>query len=202
VLPQRAPDAAATPAVDRRAALLVVCLLGLPATLVCALPWWGDRPSGAITLAPAFALLAFLVTRHRFSRLSLPIVLGLTCVLGFLVDDAGLQLPKTALLFAAPLGIAACALALLRPRPRAAAEGAAADTASAVMAPSASTATAATIGTVASTVGAPPASAAGTTASATGAPAPAAGTAAARAGSVRRPVPLRMQDQRGGADEP
>jgi hypothetical protein len=164
--------------VDRRFALLAVGLIGLLALTVCGLPAWGDRPSGTIALAPGFALLALLVTRPRFSRGGLPVaaalatVLVLTCVLGWIVDGAGSQLPEAALLFTVPLAVATGALALLRATPRTAVATRSAATAStSAAAPAAVTAAGAVT------------------------------AAAAPRGSVRGPVTLRMQDQRGGADE-
>jgi hypothetical protein len=155
---------------DRASALLTVCLLSLLAVVVCGLPYWGDRLSGVIALAAGLALLGFLTARQRLTWRGLSVVPAITCVLGWLLDDAGHLLPKTALLFAVPLGVMTCALGPLRAAPEAAAGGAADD----------------------GTAGA------GTSATAPGARGVA---GAAGAGSVRRPVPLGMQDQRGRTDE-
>jgi hypothetical protein len=109
---------------DRVLALLVVGLLGLLAVVVCGLPPWGDRPIGMIAPAAGLALIALLTARQRLAWWGLSIALAITCALGWVLDGAGLLPPKTALLFAVPLGIAACALGPLRAVPQATADNA------------------------------------------------------------------------------
>jgi hypothetical protein len=137
---------------DRGFALLTVVLLGVLATVVCGLPFWGERPRGAIGLVCGFAVLTLPTARQRSTWRGLLIVLAVTCGVGWAADGAGFLLPETALLLAVPLCVAARALGLLRRRPDAETAAAAA--------------------------------------------------ASDGAGSVRRPVPLGVQDERRGADEP
>jgi hypothetical protein len=109
---------------DGAFALFVVCLIGLVAMIVCGLGAWGDRPAGVVALAPGLVLLALLAARRRLPWFALPALLMLTCLIGWAVDGAGVELPKTALLFAVPLGVATCALGLLRPAAATAADSA------------------------------------------------------------------------------
>jgi len=101
---------------DRGFALLTMGLLGLLATVVCGLPFWGDRPRGVIALVCGFALLARQTARQRLTWRGLLIVLVVTCAVGWAADGAGFLLAETALLLAVPLCISACGLGLLRRR--------------------------------------------------------------------------------------